>query len=96
MRGEGRRGYSAKRSSDPPVAYSAVKLQVGDLVRVVGVVDPFAPWGVSIRGKIVLSRNPGYKTVCWGRGRHEAKRRYIEPQMVNGHRRPVAGVPQQR
>ena len=29
--------------------------------------------GVSIRGKFVLSRNPGYKT-GWGGGRHVAKR----------------------
>ena len=39
------------------------QLQVGDLVRVVGIVAPFALRGVSIRGKMVLSRNPGYKTV---------------------------------
>ena len=113
-----RRGgrHVAKRSSDPRVVYPEVKVQVRDLVRVVGIVVPFAqgrsvPWknsfyrvpgskraketfagcpqqrctteeagkvqgrdrvgivkgscgyrtrGVSIRGKFVLSRNPGY------------------------------------
>ena len=34
----------AKRSSDPPrVAYIEVKIEVWDLVRVVGIVVPFAP-----------------------------------------------------
>ena len=44
----------AKRSSDPRVAYPEVKAQVRDLVRVVGIVAPFAPFGVGTRGKIVL------------------------------------------
>ena len=33
----------AKRSSDPEVAYPEFKLQVRDLMRVVGIVAPFAP-----------------------------------------------------
>ena len=45
----------AKRSSDSRVAYPEVKVQVRDLVRVMGIVAPFAPRGVSIRGKFVLS-----------------------------------------
>ena len=45
----------AKRSSDPRVAYPEVNVQVRDLVRVVGIVSPFAPRGFSIRGKFVLS-----------------------------------------
>ena len=68
--------HVVKRSSDPRVAHPDVKVQVRDLVRVVGIVAPFAPMGrdrvgivegscgyrarrVSIRGKFVLSRNPG-------------------------------------
>ena len=52
-----RRGgrYVAKHSSDPRVAYPEVNVQVRDLVRVVGIVAPFAPRGFSIRGKFVLS-----------------------------------------
>ena len=43
-----RRGgrHVAKRSSDPRVAYPEVKFQVRDLVRVVGIVVPFALWGL--------------------------------------------------
>ena len=43
-----RRGgrHVAKHSSDPRVAYPEVKVQVHDLVRDVGIVDPFAPWGL--------------------------------------------------
>ena len=107
----------AECSSDPRIAYPEVKVQVRDLVRVVGIVAPFAPrgsvfrgsssyrtpggistgdpcrvppaavrhgrarqssvtgpcgdcrkipceraLGISVRGKFVLSRNPGYKT----------------------------------
>ena len=101
----------AKRSFDPRVAYPEVKVQVRDLVRVVGIVASFVPRssvfgensfyraprvngpgtpsgstprecqvqrqdrvgiverscgyrarGVSVRGKCVLSRKPGYKT----------------------------------
>ena len=106
-----RRGHSAKRSSDPEVDKPEVKVQVRDLVRVVGVSiagkfvlssprgEPgkvqgrdrvgtveelgyfcslcptgvgensfytvpqgYRARGVSIRGKFVLSRNPGYKS----------------------------------
>ena len=72
----------AKRSCDPRVAFREVKVQVRDLVRVVGIrfiepqginghrrsVHPAARGtpvytrGVSIPGRFVLSRNPGYKT----------------------------------
>ena len=45
----------AKRSSEPRVAYPEVNVQIRDLVRVVGIVAPFAPRGFSIRGKFVLS-----------------------------------------
>ena len=45
-----RRGrHVAKRSSDPRAAYPEVNTQVLDLVRVVGIVAPFAPRGFSIR-----------------------------------------------
>ena len=47
--------HVAKRSSDPRVAYPEVNVQVLDLLRVVGIVTPFAPRGFSIRGKFVLS-----------------------------------------
>ena len=54
--GRGRRGYSAKRRSDPEVANPEVKVQVRDLVRIVGIVTPFVPRAVSIpEKKIVLS-----------------------------------------
>ena len=84
--------------------------------------------GVSIRGKFVLSRNPGYKTrgvamwlnvvltpgnlprnQCSGTGpsascghccplcpagvQYSEKIRFIEPQGINGHRRPMPGAP---
>ena len=52
----------SKRRSDPRVAYPEIKIQVRDLVRVAGIVAAFVPRGISIRGKFVLSRNPGYKT----------------------------------
>ena len=48
------------------------KLQVRDLVRVVGIVALMSH-GVS--------------------GRYPGKIRFIEPQGVNGHRKPVSGVP---
>ena len=47
--------YVAKHSSDTRVAYPEVSVQVRDLVRVVGIVAPFAPRGFSIRGNFVLS-----------------------------------------
>ena len=52
--GGGWKGYSAKRSSGPRVANPEVIIQVRDLVRLVGIVAPFAPRGVSIRGKFVI------------------------------------------
>ena len=56
--GGGGRGNSAKRSSHPEVANLEVKVQVRDLVRVVGIVTPFATrgrgGGVNIPGKFVL------------------------------------------
>ena len=50
-----RGSHVAKRSSDPRVAYPEVNVQVRDLLRVVGIVAPFAPRGFSIREKFVLS-----------------------------------------
>ena len=50
----------AKRTFDPRVAYPEVNVQVRDLVRVVGIVAPFAPRGFSIWGKFVLSSSRGY------------------------------------
>ena len=47
-------GQVAKHSSDPRQAYPEVKLQRRDLVRVVGIVAPFAPLGAGTRGKFVL------------------------------------------
>ena len=49
----------AKHSSDPRHAYPEVKLQRRDLVRVVGIVAPFAPLGAGTRGKFVLSSPRG-------------------------------------
>ena len=49
----------AKHSSDPRQAYPEVELQRRDLVRVVGIVAPFAPLGVGTRGKFVLSSPRG-------------------------------------
>ena len=45
--------HVAKHSSDLRVAYTGVKVQVRDLVRIVGIVDPFAPWRVGTREKFV-------------------------------------------
>ena len=45
-------------SSDPRVAYPDVKVQVWDLVRVVGIVAPFCPTRGGYPGKFVLS-SPG-------------------------------------
>ena len=44
-----------KRSSEPRVSNPEVTIQVRDLVQVVGIIAPFAPQGISIRGKFVLS-----------------------------------------
>ena len=51
--------HVVKRSSDPRVAHPDVKFQERDLVRVVGIVAPFAPMGASTRGKFVLSSPRG-------------------------------------
>ena len=45
----------AKHSSDLRQACPEVKLQGRDLVRVVGIVAPFAPVGAGTRGKFILS-----------------------------------------
>ena len=50
--------HVVKGSSDPR-AHPDVKVQVRDLVWVVGIVAPFAPMGASIRGKFVLSSPRG-------------------------------------
>ena len=47
--------HVTKCSSGPRVAYPEVNGQIRDLVRVVGIVAPFARRGFSIRGKFVLS-----------------------------------------
>ena len=49
----------AKRSSDPRVAYPEVKVQVRKLVRVVGIVAPFAPRGGQYSGEICFIEKPG-------------------------------------
>ena len=57
----------AKRSSDPRLAYPDVKVQVRDLVRVVGIVAPFCPTRGGYPGKFVLSslrREMGTGDVC--------------------------------
>ena len=51
--------HVAKRSFDPRVAYPEVKVQVRDLVRIVGIVAPFVPSGVGTQGKFVLSSPSG-------------------------------------
>ena len=43
--------HFTKRSSDPRVAYTGIKVQVRDLVQIMGIVDPFASRG-SVPGKI--------------------------------------------
>ena len=55
-----RRGvrHVVKRSSDSR-AHPDVKVQVRDLVWVVGIVAPFSPMGASTRGKFVLSSPRG-------------------------------------
>ena len=53
-----RRRHVAKRSSDPRVAYPEVKVQVRDLVRVVGIVASFVPRG-SVFGENSFYRAPG-------------------------------------
>ena len=50
--------HVVKRTPDPRVAYPEVKIQVRDLVRVVGIVVPFAQRG-SVFGKKSFYRAPG-------------------------------------
>ena len=59
MQDEGGR-HVVKRSSDPRVAHPDVKVQVRDLVRVVGIVAPFAPMGAGPRENSFY-RAPGGK-----------------------------------
>ena len=47
----GRGAYDVKRNSDPRQTYPEVKLQGRDLVRVVGIIDHFAPLGAGTREK---------------------------------------------
>ena len=42
--------HVAKRSSDPRIAYPEVTVQVRDLVRILGIIDPL-PHGVSVFGE---------------------------------------------
>ena len=49
---------AAKSSCDPRVAFREVKVQIRDLVRVVGIVALFARRGVSIREKDLFYRAP--------------------------------------
>ena len=58
--GGGMGGGSGKRSSDTRVAYPEVKIQVRDLVRVVGILAPFDQGG-SVPGKNSFYRVPGGK-----------------------------------
>ena len=72
------------RSSDPRVAYPEVKVQVRDLVRVVSIVAPLAPSGVSIRENSFY-RAPGGK---WAQetcaGCHQRRYATGEPGKVQG------------
>ena len=52
--------HMIKLSSEPWVAYPEVKVQVRDLVRVVGIVAPFVPMGGQYSGIICLSSPRGY------------------------------------
>ena len=56
-----RRGvrHVAKSSSDPRQDFAEFELQGRDLMRVVGIVAPFARLGAGIRGKFVLSNPRG-------------------------------------
>ena len=51
--------HVAKYISDPRQAYPEVKPQGQDLVRVVGIVAPFAPVGTGTQGKFILSSRRG-------------------------------------
>ena len=71
----------AKRNSDPRLAYTGVKFQVRDLVRIVGIVDPFAPREGRYPGKIRFIEPQGVKgdlyqvspaAVCHGKARQNS------------------------
>ena len=49
----------AERKSDPPDSLPELKVQVLDLVRVVGIIAPFCPTRHGYPGKFVLSRPRG-------------------------------------
>ena len=53
--------HVAKRSSDPRIAYPEVTVQVRDLVRIVGIIDPL-PHGVSVFGESSICRDQGCKS----------------------------------
>ena len=77
----------AKCSSDPRVAYTGVKVQVRDLVRIGGIFDPFAPRG-SLPGENSFHQAPGGKyaqETCAGC----PQQRYVpgEPGKVRGRKR---------
>ena len=79
----------AKRSSDPWVAYPEVKVQVRDLVRVVGIVAAFAPRG-SVRWENSFYRATGGKwaqATCARCPQQRYKTEELEPRKVQGRGR---------
>ena len=75
------------------VAKRNIKLQLRDLVRVVGIGAPLATRGDVIRGKFVYQAPAGkwtQETCCPLCPTEEI--RFIETQWVNRHRRPVLGA----
>ena len=88
----------AKHSSDPRQAYPEVKHQRRDLVRVVGIVAPFAPLGAGKRGKFVLSSprgEMGPEDVCRVplAAVHHGRARQTSESGQCGDCRGVLGVP---
>ena len=84
----------AKRRSDSRVAYPKIKVQVQDLVRVVGIVDPFAPRGSGLREKLFY-RAPGgnwAQRTCVGcpqqRCQCSGKIRFIEKPRIRTNLKP--------
>ena len=74
-------GVGGKRGSDTRLAYPEVKVQVRDLVRVVGIVAPFDQVGIAPPGKNSFYRVPRGKwaqesvspaAVCHGRARESS------------------------
>ena len=86
--------HVAKHSSDPRVAYPEVKVQVRDLVRVVCIVAPFAPWARgSIREKnrfIDLVRVVCIVAPFAPRARGSIREKIV--LSISGHMRPVPGA----